>query len=363
MTETWSAPGRVNLIGEHTDYNHGFVLPFAIDRRTKATISLRDDQVARLTSDFSETTIEADLSRIGPRDDWAAYPLGVAWAIEQMSGNPGRGFNAHISSTVPIGAGLSSSAAIECAVGSALNSLWGASLSKQQLARAGQLGENQIVGAPTGIMDQTASIFGKADHAVFIDCRSLEIENVELQFAKYDLELLVIDTRVAHRLVDGGYAQRRSACEEAAKAFGVSALRDLSIDNLPKAKTLLDETTYRRMKHVVTENSRVLETVEILKAKGPLHIGHLLNESHVSMRDDFEISIDELDCAVETAQANGAIGARMTGGGFGGSAIALVPAKKSALITAAITDVFATRGFEAPNIFPVSADDGARREN
>lgn len=357
----WSAPGRVNLIGEHTDYNEGFVLPFAINRRTFAEVSLRADGLAKVSSDFSAEIVEVPVDQIQPRDDWAAYPLGVAWAIQQLSGNPGQGFEAHIRSEVPVGAGLSSSAAIECAVGTALNELWEAGLTKQQLARAGQLGENEIVGAPTGIMDQSASIFGKADHAVFLDCRTLEIENVPLGFEEHDLELLVIDTRVAHRLVDGGYAERRAACERAAAAFDVKSLRDLDESDLEKAKEILDDVTYRRMRHVITENARVLETVATLKSSGPLAIGDLLLASHTSMRDDFEISIEELDVAVEVSMANGAIGARMTGGGFGGASIALVPKSKTAQISEAVIAEFESRGFDKPNTFTVTASDGAGR--
>lgn len=359
----WSAPGRVNLIGEHTDYNEGFVLPFAINRRTYAEVSLRNDDIARVTSDFSSEAVEVPVSEIQPREDWAAYPLGVAWAIQQLSGNPGQGFEAHIRSDVPVGAGLSSSAAIECAVGTALNELWDAGLTKQQLARAGQLGENQIVGAPTGIMDQSASIFGKADNAVFLDCRTLEIENVPLGFEENQLELLVIDTRVAHRLVDGGYAERRAACERAAAAFNVKSLRDLSEEDLPKAKELLDDVTYRRMRHVVTENARVLKTVATLKSHGPLAIGELLLASHESMRDDFEISIEELDNAVEVAMAAGAIGARMTGGGFGGAAIALVPKSKTSEISDAVKLAFSQNGYGEPNLFTVVASAGASRDS
>ena len=364
-SNVWSAPGRVNLIGEHTDYNQGFVLPLAINRRTYATVTLRDDNFAKVSSEFSTEEHSEQLDRIGrnSKNDWAAYPLGVAWAIQQLSGNPGRGFEAFIRSDVPVGSGLSSSAAIECAVGLALNELWNTGLSKQQLAQAGQLGENQIVGAPTGIMDQTASIFGKQDHAVFLDCRSLEIENVKLNFEEHELELLVIDTRVAHRLVDGGYAERRAACERGASALGKSSLRDVAVSDLTRAKELLDDVTFRRVKHVVTENQRVLDAVAKLKSEGPLALGELLYESHVSMRDDFEISIEELDLAVETAMANGAVGSRMTGGGFGGAAIALVPISKSEQIKNAVLHEFNRLGYGEPNIFAVAAADGARRES
>ena len=362
MSEVWSAPGRVNLIGEHTDYNEGFVLPFAINRRTFAEFSLRSDGIARVTSDLSPEAIEVSLDHIQPRDDWAAYPLGVAWAIQQLSGNPGIGFDAHIRSDVPVGAGLSSSAAIECAVGTALNELWNAGLTKKQLARAGQLGENEIVGAPTGIMDQSASIFGKVDHAVFLDCRTLEIENVPLGFDENNLELLVIDTRVAHRLVDGGYAERRAACERAAAAFEVKSLRDLNESDLAKAIEILDDVTYRRMKHVVTENSRVLKTVETLKSQGPLAIGDLMLASHASMRDDFEISIEELDVAVETSMSAGAIGSRMTGGGFGGAAIALTPVEKIGEVSLSVIAEFEALGYAKPDVFAVSAAQGAKRE-
>ena len=359
----WSAPGRVNLIGEHTDYNEGYVLPFAINRRTFAEVNLRQDNLAKVSSDFSSEIIEVPVDQIQPREDWAAYPLGVAWAIQQLSGNPGRGFEAHIRSEVPVGAGLSSSAAIECAIGTALNELWETGLSKQQIARAGQLGENEIVGAPTGIMDQSASIFGKEDNAVFLDCRTLKIENVPLGFAEHNLELLVIDTRVAHRLVDGGYAERRAACEHAAAAFEVKSLRDLGVADLARAKEILDDVTYRRMRHVITENARVLQTVETLKTEGPLAIGDLMLASHASMRDDFEISIDELDAAVEIAMAHGAVGARMTGGGFGGAAIALVPKSATQSISEAIIAEFSKRGYEQPNTFTVTASAGASRDS
>ncbi|MEN9956282.1 MAG: hypothetical protein RLY34_1089, partial [Actinomycetota bacterium] len=242
----WSAPGRVNLIGEHTDYNQGFVFPFAINRRTYAAVAPRQDNMICVASSFSKEAFQVSIEEIehNESNDWAAYPLGVAYAIAKLSGKKQtQGFDIFIDSDVPVGAGLSSSAAIECAVAMALNELWNAGLSKKTLAQAGQLGENEIVGAPTGIMDQTASLFGELDHAVFLDCRSLEATAVELGFAEAGLELLIIDTKVAHRLVDGGYAARRAACEAGAAALEVSSLRDLSPADLDRAEELLDPVT------------------------------------------------------------------------------------------------------------------------
>lgn len=364
-TGVWSAPGRVNLIGEHTDYNEGFVFPFAINRRTYAAVAPRQDNMICVASSFSKEAFQLAITDIKNDDSngWAAYPFGVAYAVAKLSGkNPTQGFDIFIDSDVPVGAGLSSSAAIECAVGLALNELWNAGLDKKTLARAGQLGENEIVGAPTGIMDQTASLFGELDHAVFLDCRSLEATPVELGFAEAGLELLIIDTKVAHRLVDGGYAARRAACEAGATALGAKSLRDLTVADLPRAEELLDPVTLRRIRHVITENDRVAETVATLKADGPRAIGALLYASHESMRDDFEISIDELDTAVETALRHGAIGARMTGGGFGGAAIALTPIEKISEVTLSVLAEFEALGYAKPEIFAVSAAPGAKRE-
>ena len=359
----WSAPGRVNLIGEHTDYNEGFVLPLAIDRRTYAAVGARSDQVARIASAFTGEVVEFEISQI-QRDKvsgWSAYPLGVAWSIIQAGATP-QGFDLYVDSNVPVGAGLSSSAAIECSVALALNDLWGSGISRDALAKVGQRAENEIVGAPTGIMDQTASFFGQVDHAVFLDCRTLEAKPTPLALRENGLELLVIDTRVAHRLTDGGYAARRQSCEEAAQLLGVSSLRDLTAVLLDVSKHLLADVVYKRARHVVTENERVTQTVELLSASGPKSIGQLMVESHASMRDDFQISISELDVAVETAMAEGAIGARMTGGGFGGAAIALIESAKVSNLTASVLDKFREQGFEKPEIFKVTADEGAKRE-
>jgi len=365
-TGVWSAPGRVNLIGEHTDYNEGFVLPFAINRRTVVALGLRDDTAIRVASAFADQLASIELTDLAPDrlDGWSAYPLGVAWALGQRGADLGAvpGVDIYIESTVPVGAGLSSSAAIESAVAIALDEVWQLGFDRPTLAQVGQLAENEAVGAPTGIMDQSASLLGREDHAVFLDCRSLESRLVPLGFAEAGLELLIIDTGVSHSHATGGYAQRRASCEKGAELMGVSSLRDLTVDDLPRARQTMDDETFRRVRHVITENQRVLDTVAMLRSSGPLAIGDLLDASHASMRDDFEISVPELDLAVETAQGNGAIGARMTGGGFGGAAIALVPREGVSRIQVAIDGAFAEHGFEQPTMFTVTASDGASRD-
>lgn len=367
----WSAPGRVNLIGEHTDYNDGFVFPFAIDGRTVVALGRRGDGRIRVVSTFDTTPVEVSLTELDAlfptrREEvieWARYPLGVAWAL--LAGKDAAtftGVDIAIASDVPVGAGLSSSAAIEGATSSALNDVWQLEQTRIELAQAGRRAENEAVGAPTGIMDQMASMLGRADAAIFLDCRSFDAEVVELGFAPAGLELLVMDTRVAHAHSTGGYGERRASCELGASLMGVAALRDLSVDDLPRAEEIMDDVTYRRVRHVVTEDQRVLDTVRILREEGPRAIGSLLDASHVSMRDDFEISVPELDLAVDTARAAGALGARMTGGGFGGSAIALVEHEQVAAVTEAVEAAFAAAGFTAPNIFTVHPSDGARRD-
>ncbi|MFT4471280.1 galactokinase [Arthrobacter sulfonylureivorans] len=396
----WAGPGRVNLIGEHTDYNGGFVLPFAIDKTTTAALAVRGDRTVRVASALSGTeAVEVDLDglRPGAVTGWAAYPLGVAWALEQ-AGVRLPGFDLLVDSDVPVGAGLSSSAALECAVAVGLVELAGldgsvelggfaepggpggpggpsgsagpggpggraglAGLDRRALAAVGRRAENDMVGAPTGIMDQYASLFGAAGSAVFLDCRSEEVQLVPLELDAAGLVCLVLDTKVSHAHATGDYARRRDSCTRAADALGVPLLRDVPLDRLPEAQQLLDEETFRRARHIVTENQRVVETVNALRSEGPAAIGRLLDASHVSMRDDFEISCPELDLAVETAQVNGALGARMTGGGFGGSAIALVPKEAVDAVRDAVLRAFASRGFRQPELFTVLPADGARR--
>jgi galactokinase len=370
---TWSAPGRVNLIGEHTDYNDGFVLPFAIQQRTHVALGTRADGRIRVVSTFDANAVEVDLAALDAlfpdnRDDvpeWAAYPLGVAWALLRASGTDAAsvtGVDLAIASDVPIGAGLSSSAAIEGAVATALTDTWGLDLDRVALAQVGRTAENEAVGAPTGIMDQMASMLGRADAAIFLDCRSLEAAVVDLGFADAGLQLVVVDTGVKHSHATGGYGERRAACERGAAIMGVPALRDVSVDDLPRAAELMDDVTFRRVRHIVTENQRVLDTVQTLREHGPRAVGDLLLASHASMRDDFEISVPELDTAVDAAMSAGAIGARMTGGGFGGAAIALVENALVPTVRDAAATAFAASGFTAPTIFTVVPSAGAGRD-
>lgn len=359
----WQAPGRVNLIGEHTDYNEGFVLPFAIDKTARVAVAVRPDSVVRLLSTYGDHgMVSADVSALDADSakGWTKYPLGVMWALQQR-GIAVPGLDLLLDSTVPLGAGLSSSHAIECAVISALNELTGAGLEPEEMVLATQRAENDFVGAPTGIMDQSASLRGAKGHAVFLDCRDQSVQLVPFEAEPAGLVMLVIDTKVSHSHADGGYASRRASCELGAEVLGVKALRDVKTDDLAEAGGLLDELTYRRVRHVVTENERVLQTVQLLATEGPGAIGALLDASHASMRDDFEISCPELDLAVATSRANGAIGARMTGGGFGGAAIALTPLAEEQKVRAAVERAFAEAGYKAPDIFTVTPAEGAMR--
>ncbi|WNM26010.1 galactokinase [Demequina capsici] len=362
----WSAPGRVNLIGEHTDYNDGFVLPFGIEQRTWCALAHRDDRVVRVYSTFSGESREVSLDGIEDAtfDGWSAYVFGVVWALTERGVDLSavKGVDLAIASNVPSGAGLSSSAAIECSVATALNEEWDLGLDSGTLAKVCQRAENVAVGAPTGILDQTASLRALEGHAVFLDCESLESEVIALPLADEGLTVLVMNTHVEHAHATGGYGERRAACERGAEAMGVKTLRGLTSQDLPKAQELLDDVTFRRVKHVVTENERVLETVRLLRSEGARAIGELLLASHASMRDDFEISVPELDLAVETAMAHGAIGARMTGGGFGGSAIAVIPVERVEEASEAVLAAFAEAGYTTPTVFTERPSQGPRRD-
>jgi galactokinase len=356
----WRAPGRVNLIGEHTDYNDGFVLPFAIGAGVSAAAARRDDGVLALVSRQAagdDVAVALDGLRPGSVSGWAAYPAGVAWAL-RAAGYPIGGASIAFDSDLPLGAGLSSSAALECAVALALTELHGLPVPRPQLATIARRAENDFVGAPTGIMDQSATLLCQAGHALLLDCRSGIGTAVPLDPGAAGLTLLVIDTRARHALTDGGYAARRQACEDAAQALGVRSLRDIT-DSSELAG--IDPLLRRRARHVVTENSRVLATAALLRSGELARTGPLLTASHASLRDDFEVSWPEADATVEAAIETGACGARMTGGGFGGSVIALVPAAHGEQIRAAVADRFARQDWPAPGFTEVVPSAGARR--
>ena len=366
---TWSAPGRVNLVGEHTDYNDGLVLPFAIDRRTSCAVRITHDASIRVVSTHSSDLASSQIDSLDPQllSGWSAYPLGVAWALREVAMDKGLadrlvGCDLAISSGVPIGAGLSSSAAIECAVAVALNELWELGLEQMDLVLACQRAENIAVGAPTGIMDQTASLYGVEDHAVLLDCQTREVQTVELGLAAAGLSIMVMDSKVEHAHATGGYKERRADCEQGAAELGVATLRELGLADLPRAQAVLSDRVFRRVRHVVTENERVLDTVSALGTQGPTAIGELMLGSHASMRDDFEISVPEIDVAVEAAVEAGALGARLTGGGFGGASIALVPTARWEDIAAAVTEALESRSMQTPQIFVVRPSDGARHD-
>ncbi|GAA3426836.1 galactokinase [Streptosporangium nondiastaticum] len=355
----WHAPGRVNLIGEHTDYNDGLVLPFAVPWGVTAAVSPREDGVVRLRSlqaaePGGVETVE-DLERAA---GWARYAVGVFWALRE-GGRPVRGADLVIDGDVPQGAGLSSSAALEVAVGTALNDLYGLGMTKMEVAQVAQRAENDFVGMPCGIMDQAASALAEEGRALFLDCRSLGSRNVPFDLAAHGLRLLIINTGVRHELADGQYARRRRDCEDAARRLGVAALRDVT--DLAAALGRLSGDERRRTQHVVTENHRVEAVIGLLRAGAVQEIGALLNASHLSLRDQFEVSCPELDVAVEAAVRGGARGARMTGGGFGGSAIALVAEDRVQAVQDSVVLAYAERGWARPEIYPAVPTAGARR--
>jgi galactokinase len=358
----WAAPGRVNLIGEHTDYNDGFVLPAAIDRQVLGAAGRREDGRLRLWSLQAGPPADLALAEVGPGrvEGWAAYPAGVAWALGQAGVELG-GADLVVDGDVPAGSGLSSSAALECATATALADLHGAGLDRAALAGLARRAENEVVGVPSGVMDQMVSMLGRAGHALFLDTRSLATEQVPLPLEAAGLCLVVIDTRAGHRLVDGAYADRRAACEAAAAVLGVPALRDATPEQVEAAAEALGDPGLRRARHVVTENARVLEAVAWLRAGELDRLGPLLAASHASLRDDYEVSSPELDTAVAAAVDAGAVGARMTGAGFGGSAIALARADLVGRVAERAAEAFAAAGFGPPEVTAVVPSDGARR--
>ena len=367
----WSAPGRVNIIGEHVDYNGGPCLPIALPHRAFVALSPRSDRTVRLVSTQTREAIDVlDLDVIGPKgtpgevtNHWTAYLAGVAWALEQAGYGPLPGFDAALWSCVPLGGGLSSSAALECATAVALDEVCGLGLAgsledpndegRKVLVKAAQAAENQIAGANTGGLDQTASLRCRQGHALALDCRDMSARQVPFDLSAVGLELLVIDTRAKHSLADGQYGSRRADCEESARILGVGQL--VEVEKLDEASAALgDDRLVARTRHVVSEIARTRAFIELLD-EGPLEgtrlavAGALMNDSHDSLRDDYEVSCEQLDVAVEAARAAGAHGARMTGGGFGGSAIALVSADAVLDIAQAVARAYETRGWETPH--------------
>jgi galactokinase len=366
----WLAPGRANLMGEHTDYNDGFVLPFALGQGITVAAARRNGRRLTLCSRQEPAdVVEVDLDGLAPGrvTGWAAYPAGVAWALA-AAGHRVPGACLAIDSDLPAGAGLSSSAALECATALALTSLGGLDVPRAELVTIARRAENEFAGVPTGIMDQSASLLCRAGHALLLDCRSLETSQVPFDPAAAGAGLLLINTRAGHELADGEYGQRRAECEEAARRLGIPSLRSLT--DLADTDSLTDPMLRRRVRHVVTDNQRVLDVVALLRApSGPSadtfpEIGRLLTQAHASLRDDFEVSWPEADAAVEAALAAGAAGARMIGGGFGGSVLALVPAAADqgcGPVRDALTAAFARHGWTAPEFLGAVPADSARQ--
>ncbi|GAB3208986.1 galactokinase [Marinactinospora thermotolerans] len=371
----WRAPGRVNLMGEHTDYNEGLVLPLALPWGVSAALARTDDGVVEARSvqrpgetvRFHPHELAVTPDGRGSVGGWGAYVAGVFWALREAGhlAGPSAGARLLLDSDLPVGAALSSSAALECATLLAVVDAFGlADLAGDPvaMARLARRAENDFVGAPTGIMDQSASLRCSAGHAFFLDCRSEGGREIPLALEEHDLRLLVIDTRVQHALAasGSGYAARRAECERAARLLGVAALRD--VEDLPGAlRSLRDPVLRGRVQHVVTEIHRVNATVGLLRSGHLPEVGRVLTASHLSMRDQFEISCPELDTAVEAACAAGARGARMTGGGFGGSAIALVPRDRLADVRARVAKAFVEKGWREPEFRVAVAAQGAHR--
>jgi galactokinase len=359
----WRAPGRVNLIGEHTDYNDGLVLPIALPNQISVTASAREDGIVAVSSNGQDAVIEFALDSLAPGSvtDWATYPAGMAWILRE-SGNAIGGANLFVDSDLPTGAGLSSSAALLCATGVALLGLRGIEVDPAEIARLAQKAENSYVGAPVGLMDQMASMCCTAGHALYFDIRAMSTTQIPFDPEADGLTLLVIDVKAPHRHVDGEYAARRKSCENAAAALGVPALRSIALADLDDALgRLSDDVDRRRVRHVVTEIDRVEQAVALMHAGRLRDVGPLFTASHASLRDDFEITVPELDVAVDTALSAGALGARMTGGGFGGCIIALVETERADETFTAIQKAFEEKGFRTPTSLAATPSPGASK--
>ena len=361
-TGVWHAPGRVNLMGEHTDYNDGWVLPFALDRGVVVAAARRDDAVLDLWSrQAAGDPASLPLASLdaGSVTGWAAYPAGVAWAM-RAAGHAVGGASLVIDSDLPRGGGLSSSAALECATALALADIYEVPASRPELARLARRAENEMAGVPCWIMDHTASLLSEAKHALLLDCRTAESTLLPFDPAAAGLALLVVDTGARHALTDGGYELRRQECQRAARALGVSSLRDVADAALVSG--IADPVLARRARHVITDNQRVHAAVALLEAGDLAGLGGVLDASHASLRDDFEVSWPRADAAVSAAERAGALGARMVGGGFGGSVIALVPEPAvNAMFFGSVAAEFTRRGWPPPRCLAAPPAAGASR--
>ena len=353
----FAAPGRVNLIGEHTDYNAGLCLPIALPHATYTAVARRDDDRLTVASAQQGDRFDRRLADVAPGsvDGWASYVAGVAWALRE-AGHDLPGMDLVVDGRVPLGSGLSSSAALICSAALAMCAAAGVDPDRRDLVGATMRAESEVAGAPTGGLDQTVALLGEAGHALLIDFRAHTTRTVPWRPIEAGWELLVVDTRASHAHSGGGYGSRREECEAAARALGVASLREADASDLDR---LDDDVLRRRVRHVVTEVERVSATVDALAVDDWGRVGDLFTASHASMRDDFEISCAELDVVVDTALAHGALGARMTGGGFGGSAIALVPADRAADLADRVAAAFADRGWDALGVLPAPASASA----
>ncbi|MGV0746456.1 galactokinase [Mycolicibacterium sp. XJ870] len=366
MMVTYAAPGRINLIGEHTDYNLGWALPIALPQRVTVSyrpdhsdaVTVRSDQetaTARSTGGSGDVSIPLNTAP-GDVTGWAAYVAGVIWAL-RTAGHQVSGGSISITSDVEMGSGLASSAALECAVLGALTNR--TTINRVEQARIAQRAENDYVGAPTGLMDQLASLFGEPQRAMLIDFRDLTVQSVPFNPEVAGITLLVMNSRAAHRHADGEYAARRASCERVATDLQVESLRDLQSRGLPALGALTDPEDARRARHVITENQRVLDFVEALEVSDFVAVGKILTASHASMRDDFAITTDHIDLIADTAVRAGALGARMTGGGFGGCVIALVPTELAGNVSETVRSAVTGAGYPEPTIAATRAATGA----
>lgn len=356
------APGRVNLIGEHTDYNDGFVLPMAINRGVWLTLRPRTDDQVRIASLDLETESAFELHSLTRGDGWIEYAKGVAHELIK-AGYKLNGFEAVMTGDVPRGAGLSSSAAVELAIARAFAAVSNFEWDAPKMARLAQKAENEWVGVNCGIMDQMASAACREGHALFLDCRSLEIQHAPLP---QGISVVILDTSTRRGLVESAYNERRNQCEEAARWFGVKALRDVSIEDFnekTQADSGLSQIAMQRARHIITENARVLEAIEVMRNGNVKRLGELFNASHASLRDDFAVTNDALNIMVECAQEqDGCFGARMTGAGFGGCAVALVDEKKAEAFTHAVSTAYRQRSGLEASVYVCKASAGASLE-